>query len=346
MKAAVLEDLERLVVKEVPTPEPDAESVLVRVHACAVCGSDVRIFHHGNPRVKPPQTPGHEIAGEIVAVGENVQGFAAGQRVAVGADVPCGVCEFCRAGIGNNCQINYAIGYQFPGGFAEYVLLNETTVKYGPVHRIPGDLSYDEACLAEPLGCCLNGLELTPVPVGGTILIFGAGPAGIMMARLAWHLGAAKVLLAQRSRRRAEQASELGAGEVICTQDEDVKERIMAETDGLGVHVAVTACPSPEAQMEALALVRNRGLVNFFGGLPRGTPPLSVDSNRIHYKELLVTGSHGCVPRHHKAALDLIAAGSVKVDDLITHHFPLDEVLAAFRAAEDRAGLKVIVNPL
>ncbi|MFQ6131922.1 MAG: zinc-dependent dehydrogenase [Armatimonadota bacterium] len=345
MKAAVFEGIEKLVVTEVPTPEPDADSMLVKVHACAVCGSDVRIFHHGNPRLKPPQTPGHEIAGEIEAVGENVAGFEPGERVAVGADVPCGVCEFCRAGLGNNCQINYAIGYQFPGGFAEYILLNETTVKYGPIHKIPGDLSYEEACLAEPLACCLNGLELTPVPAGGTVLIFGAGPVGILIARLARHLGAARVFVAEVSPSRAEQAKELAAGEVF-PADEGLQERVLAETDGLGVDVALTACPSPEAQMQALRMVRSRGKVNFFGGLPKGTPPLTVDSNLVHYKEMLVTGSHGCVPRHHQAALNLIAAGAIRVDDLITHRFPLDEVLAAFQAAEDRAGLKAIVNPL
>src|ERR1035437_4121897 len=120
MKAAVLQALNEMTITEVPTPTPGQGEVLLKVRACAVCGSDVRIFHHGNPRVTPPVIIGHEVAGEVVAVGSGVDKFAVGDRVAIGADVPCGKCEMCKGGFGNNCAINYAIGYQFPGGFAEY----------------------------------------------------------------------------------------------------------------------------------------------------------------------------------------------------------------------------------
>ncbi len=345
MKAAVFEALEKLVVQEVPTPEVGDNELLLRVRACAVCGSDLRIFHHGNPRVKPPQIIGHEIAGEVVARGKNVTGFEEGDRVAVGADVPCGVCEFCRAGIGNNCQINYAIGYQFPGGFAEYILLNETTVNYGPVHHIPEGLAFEEACLAEPLGCTINGLELSRLGVWETIVIIGAGPAGILMSQLARHMGATKIILAQRSRARLEMARQFDIDVLVWTQEEDLTERVMAETGGLGADVVVTACASPEAQMQAIGLAKNRGRINFFGGLPKGTPPITIDSNVVHYKECFVHGSHGCVPRHHKAALGLIAAGMVRARELITHEFPLDRINEAFAAHETRAGLKVIVKP-
>jgi L-iditol 2-dehydrogenase len=149
MRAAVLEDLDRLVVKEVPDPQIGPGEVLVRVRACAVCGSDVRIYHHGNPRVKPPQILGHEIAGDVVAVGAGVEKFKVGDRIATAADVPCGVCEFCRNGMGNNCAINYALGYQFQGGFAELLPLNQITVNYGPVHHIPDGMSYETAQLPQ-----------------------------------------------------------------------------------------------------------------------------------------------------------------------------------------------------
>ena len=118
MKAAVLKDIERIVVEDVPSREPAAGEVKLRVRACAVCGSDVRIFHFGNPRVKPPAIIGHEVAAEVIAVGDGVDEFRVGQRVALGADVPCGKCDWCQNGLGNNCAENYAIGYQFDGGFA------------------------------------------------------------------------------------------------------------------------------------------------------------------------------------------------------------------------------------
>jgi L-iditol 2-dehydrogenase len=345
MKAAVFHDLGNLTIEDVPTPEPGPGEALVRVHACAVCGSDLRIYHHGNPRVVPPQTLGHEIAGEVVAVGEGVERVAVGDRVATGADVPCGLCEFCRAGIGNNCQINYAIGYQFPGGFAEHILLNETTLRYGPVHRIPDGLSYDEAALAEPLACCVNGLELCWLGVGETVVIIGAGPAGIMAAQLARHMGATKVILAQRSRTRLELARQFDVDVLVATEEEGLRERVMAETNGLGADVIVTACASPDVHEQSLTMAKNRARINFFGGLPKGARPISIESNAIHYKELFVTGSHGSVPRQHKAALDLIACGAINVRDLITHTFALDDLLEAFSVVETRSGMKVVVHP-
>src|SRR5659263_395825 len=174
MKAAVFEGIDQMVVKEVPTPEIDENSVLVKVMACAVCGSDIRIFHHGNNRVNPPAILGHEIAGQIVAVGSKVTKFKPGDRVAIGADVPCGECVFCEAGIGNNCQTNYAMGYQFAGGFAEYVLLNRTVVNFGPVHKLPEHVSFEEGALAEPLACVLNALELSPIKLNDTVVLIGA----------------------------------------------------------------------------------------------------------------------------------------------------------------------------
>jgi L-iditol 2-dehydrogenase len=345
MKAAVLEALDRMVVKEVETPSPGPGEVLVRVRACAVCGSDLRIFHYGNPRVLPPQTLGHEIAGEVAAVGEGVEGFRVGDRVATGADVPCGVCPLCREGHGNNCAINYAIGYQFPGGFAEYILLNRTTIDYGPVHHLPEGLSFAEAALAEPLACTLNGLEMCRLAVGESVVIIGAGPAGLLMAQLARHMGATKIILAQRSKARLELARRFHVDVLVSTTEEDLAERVREETGGLGADVVVTACASPEAQVEAVQLAATRGRVNFFGGLPKGTPPITLDSNLIHYRELVVTGSHGSVPRHHRASLGLLAVGAVNARDLITHTTSLDDIHEAFRLVESRAGMKVIVEP-
>ena len=160
MKAAVLEQLDRLVVQEVPEPEVDDDSALLRVEAVSICGSDVRILHHGNPRVKPPTIIGHEAAGVVVKAGKNVTRVKEGDRVAIGADVPCGQCEWCRNGLGNNCEINYAIGYQIPGAFAEYMKLPKLVLEEGPVTPVSDGLSFEEAALAEPLSCAINGMEL------------------------------------------------------------------------------------------------------------------------------------------------------------------------------------------
>ena len=344
MKAAVYLDKDTMEVREIPTPQPDADSVLVKVRACAVCGSDIRIFHHGNSRVKPPQILGHESSGEVVETGANVTRFKKGDRIALGADVPCGECAFCEAGIGNNCQINYAMGYQFAGSFAEYVLLNKTVVNYGPVHAIPDSMSYDEGALAEPLACVLNAVELTGICLGDTVVIIGAGPIGCMIIPIAYMSGAAKVIVIQRSRPRMEAAKKFGADVYICSAEEDAIGRVLEETGGLGADVIFTANPSPQSHADALKMAKNRARINLFGGLPAGST-VTLDTNIIHYKELFVMGAHGSLPRHHQQAIDLIAAWRPDIRPYISHHFPLDEITAAFATAEGHQGMRVVVNP-
>lgn len=345
MKAIVFEGIESLVLRDVPMPEVEADGVLVKVHSCAVCGSDLRTYRHGNTRVAPPAILGHEAAGEIVAVGKNVTRFSVGDRVALGGDVPCGECVFCEAGIGNNCQINYAMGYQFPGSFAEYVHLNRTVVNHGPIHVVPDHVTLEEAALAEPLGCILNALELCSVKFGDTAVVIGTGPLGCMICETVRRMGATKVIAINRSRPRLEQARKFGADVTICSGEEDAVARVLEETGGLGADVILTACPAPEAQVDALHMARNRARINFFGGLPKGKSMVTLDTNIIHYKELFVLGSHGCQPRHHRQAVDLIAAGAIHMQPYISHRFPLERAVEAFAAAEGRAGMRVVIQP-
>ena len=345
MKAAVLEALERIVVKEVEDVEPGPAEVKLRVHVCAVCGSDVRIFHHGNPRVRPPAIIGHEVAGEVVAVGDDVNRWKVGDRIALGADVPCGKCYWCQNGLGNNCNENHAIGYQFPGGFAEQMVLDPMVVDFGPVTPIPENVSYEQAALAEPLACAINGLEMCKLCVGDSLCIIGAGPLGCMMIELGRHMGATEIMVVQRSKKRLELARAFGADHYVCSEDTDVLDAVRDITCGRGPDVVVTTCGSVEAHEQAIEMVAKHGRVNLFGGLGKGARNLSIPSNTIHYKECFVLGSHGSVPRHHRIAMALIEKGVVDVARCITHRFPLDEIHAAFDAAEKHEGLKVLVKP-
>lgn len=345
MKAAVYTGIDEMTVKEINTPVCGDGEVLIKVKSCAVCGSDIRIFHHGNSRVTPPQVLGHEIAGEVVEVGKGVTRVKKGDRVAIGADVPCGECYFCKAGIGNNCQINYAMGYQFAGGFAEYLLLNRIVVNYGPITKLPDNVSCDEGALAEPLACVLNALELSPVRLNDTVVLIGAGPIGLMICEMAKIMGAGKVILVNRSRPRLEIAKKLNLADVyVCSGEEDFIQRVMNETDGLGADVIFTANPTGQSHSDAIRIAKNRARINLFGGLPKGTT-VNLDTNAIHYKELIVTGAHGSMPVHHELAVNLIASGRVDVKKYITHKFSLSEILTAFKTAEEHAGLRVVVNP-
>jgi L-iditol 2-dehydrogenase len=345
MNAAVLEALDRLAVREVPDPKIDDDSALLRVESVAICGSDVRILHHGNPRVQPPAIIGHEASGVVVKAGKHVTRVKEGDRVAIGADVPCGQCHWCRNGLGNNCAVNYAVGYQIPGVFAEYMKLTRLVLEEGPVTPIADQLSFDEAALAEPLACAINGMELVNMSLGKTVVIIGLGPIGCVMIDLARVMGATKVIGVQRSKARMEIARFYGADVYIDSSSEDVVARCREETDGQGPDVVITACGSVEAHEQAVEMVAHRGYVNLFGGLKKDARPLSVPSNAIHYKECFVTGSHGSVPRQHELAVRLLEKGMVRVRPLITHHFPLAQIEQAFQAMEGRAGMKVMVHP-
>ena len=346
MKAAILEAQDKLVVRDVPVPEVGDDDALMEVGATCICGSDVRILHHGNPRVKPPTIIGHETAGTVVKVGRNVTRVKVGDRVALGADVPCGQCHWCRNGLGNNCAINYAVGYQIPGAFAQYMKLPKLLLEEGPVTPFdPARLSMEEAALAEPLACAVNGFELCELSVGKSVVIIGLGPIGGMMIDLARHMGATKVIGVQRSKLRMEIARTYEADAYVASEEEDVVKRCRELTGGEGPDVVITAAGSVESHEQAIEMVAHRGYVNLFGGLKKTERPMSVLSNTIHYKECFVTGSHGCVPRHHEVAVKLLETGMVRVKPLITHRFPLTEINKAFETMESRQGMKIVVEP-
>ncbi len=345
MKAAVLEGLEKIVIKDVKEPVCTDEEAILDIKACAVCGSDIRIFHFGNDRVKFPAIMGHEIAGDIIEVGKNVTKFKPGDRVAIGADIPCGTCYWCTNGMCNNCKINYAIGYQFEGGFQERMILNELTLKYGPVTKIPDSLSYEDATLAEPLACIINGFELSRFSLGKSICVIGLGPIGNMMLELTRCYGASKVIASEISPERIELARSIFPGaRYVDVGKEDLKKVVSEEADGLGMDFVITPSGSVKAHEDAINIVGHRGVVNLFGGL-KNQPKLCIDSNIIHYKECTVLGSHGSTPRHHKMAVDLIANGYIDVKKYISKVFKLDDILEAFAYTESKIGLKAVIVP-
>ena len=311
MKAAVLEELERLIVQDVPEPEMDDDSILVKVGACAICGSDIRMFHHGNNRLEPPAIMGHEASGEIVEVGKNVSGWDVGTRVSIGGDVPCGRCDEFNCATVNNCPINLAMGYQFPGSFAEYVRIPKLVWDQGPLAAVPEHVTFEEAALAEPLACCINGLEMCHPKEGETLVVIGAGPLGILLTELGRAMGMGKTIIVNRlTRPPRNRKSVRRRCSHLFLPEEDMTERILEETGGHGADVILTACPSPEAQAATLGFANHRARINLFGGLPKGKSIVPIDTNILHYKEIFLFGSHGAAPEHlFRAAESSSASG-------------------------------------
>jgi L-iditol 2-dehydrogenase len=347
MRAAVVESLGVMRVGTVADPELVANSMLVRVEACAVCGSDIRIFRRGDPRASLPRIIGHEIAGTIERLGDGTRGFQVGDTVAIAPGHGCGVCACCRRGMGNVCvDPKPSIGYASSGGFAQLIVPPANVVANGFVNRIPAGLSFEEASMAELLACCINGQERAAVGPGDTVLVIGAGPAGCMHVELSRARGASRVILSQRSEGRLALAAKLFAPDlVIRAEGEELVDRVRQETGGLGADVVIVAAPSARAQETALRLTAPRGRINFFGGLPKDDHVISIDANLIHYQEISLTGASSSLGRQNREALELIAAGTIHARSYITHRFGLEDTPAAFAAVESRQAIKAVVFP-
>jgi L-iditol 2-dehydrogenase len=329
----------------VPTPRCEDDGLLIRVRACAICGTDIKIFHNGHRHIKPPRITGHEVSGEIVEVGKNIEGFDVGQRVAVAPAVPCGGCYYCKRSIFGMCDNLAPIGYQFDGGFAEYMAVPPIAVTMTCVNILPENVSYPEAAIAEPLACAVNGQNLSGVCPGSVVLIIGAGPLGCMHTRLAKANGAAKTIVADIADERLEMARIAQADVYLNSAEKDLEVVVPAETDGRGADIVITACSSPEAQQQAIGLVAKRGNINFFGGLPRGRSMITIDSNLLHYREFSITGTHGSAPDDNRMALKLISRGIVPVKDLISETIPLERTVEGIGMAETGQYMKIVVTP-
>lgn len=346
MKGAVFYAPGDVRLEEVPEPTAGPGEVKLRIRNCSTCGTDVKIFKNGHQNMDPPQIMGHEIAGEIVEIGSGVEGWEIGDRVQVIAAVPCGRCDECRRGRMTVCPNQTSMGYQYPGGFAEFMVVPKNVLDVDGLNRIPDNLSFAEASVAEPFACVINGQELARVGDGDDVIVVGSGPIGCLHVRLARSRGARRVFLADLNRERLDQAAAMVKPDAtICSGEEDIVEAVLNLTDGRGVDVAITAAAAGVTQEQALKYTARQGRISFFGGLPKDNPIIACDSNLVHYRELTIVGANGSSPAHNKQALELIASGAVPVDDLITHRLPLDQVLDALQIVANGEAIKVTIEP-
>ncbi|HEX9334663.1 MAG TPA: zinc-dependent dehydrogenase [Pseudonocardiaceae bacterium] len=334
-------------VEDADVPVAGPGELLLRVRACSTCGTDVKIFRFGHHHIVPPRVLGHEIAGEITAVGDGVAGdWAVGDRVQVIAAIPCGQCADCLRGWQTICPNQESMGYHYDGGFAEYLVVPAKVLAVHGVNRIPDGVDYMSASITEPLACVLNGQRIAGVGASDTVVVVGAGPIGCLHVRLARAHGAREVFLVELNPARLDLAAGLVKPDAaICAGQVDAVEEVLKLTDGRGVDVAITAAASGQAQQDALRMVARRGRISFFGGLPKDNPVIALDANLVHYRELTIVGANGSSPTHNRAALDLIATGAVRVDDLVTHRMPLTDVPTAIQTVADGDAIKVTIEP-
>jgi L-iditol 2-dehydrogenase len=339
VRALVYHGPEDLRVEERPDREPGPGEALLRVEACGICGTDLRIAA-GAHRAYPDGTvrvPGHEIAGTLAAVGEGVD-LQEGAAAFIAPNIGCGKCPECRAGRVNLCRTPRALGITEDGGFAEYVLLDEPLVSQGNVLVVEDGADMAALALVEPLACALRGSNACAIAEGDIVVIFGAGPVGLMHLQLARLRDPARVIVSEPNAARRAEAERFGA-------DLTVEPGDLADAVSEGANVVITAAPAPAAQQQALELAAPGARINFFGGLPRDRSRVELDTNLIHYRELVVTGTTANTTPDCREALELVVSGRVDTASLVGGREPLDAAGDAFAAARSGDRLKVVIEP-
>jgi 2-desacetyl-2-hydroxyethyl bacteriochlorophyllide A dehydrogenase len=335
VKAAFYEARHEVAVHDAPEPEVGPKDILIRVRACGICGTDQHIYDgdFGGPF---PLIGGHELAGDVVAVGaEIIEDIRVGQRVAVNPNVFCGSCFYCRRGQVNHCLRWSAIGVTRDGGFADYVVAPEANVY--PV----GDLDYEIAAFIEPISCVVYGLKRLRIPVGANALIYGAGPIGLLMLQLVAHGGASTVAVADLKAEKLDVAESLGAHDVV-VGDAGADDALRAISP-LGFDVVIDCTGVPSVVEHMFTHVRNEGKLLFFGVNPTEAR-IAVSPYDVYRKDLEIIGSFALRYTFHDA-FALLQSGAVDVKPLLSNRFPIEGFPEALQLAGSGDAFKVQIQP-
>ena len=348
MLAAVYHGPNDLRVESVPMPEIGPDELLLRVLRANICGTDLRILHGGH-RKYPPGTrriPGHEVVGEVADVGAALAtDYPIGRRLFVAPNMGRGDSRETISG-NNNLDPEYeAFGITLDGAFAEYMRVPAAAVRQGNLMGVADGVDPAVAALVEPLACVWRGQNKIAVGAGDVALVMGAGPIGVLHVMLARLRGATRIIVSEPAAGRREQALALGADVAVDPMNEDLAAVVAAESSGRGADVIITAAPVKALQEQALDLAAMGGRVNYFGGLAKDDPIIRFNSNTVHYKELIVTGTTACSTYDCLRAAEIVNSGRLDLSPLITGAYPLSEAVAAFAAAADGKNLRVTLIP-
>ena len=341
MRGAMYYSNKDIRLEEVPTPVIGPGELLVKIHASGICGSDVMEWYRIH---KAPLMLGHEIAGEVVGAGDGVEDFKTGDRVTATHHVPCLTCHYCLNGNENVCQTLLSETSFDPGGFCEYVRLPVINVDRG-TWKIPDEVSYDQATFVEPLACVLGGQRRLGLKPGMSVLVLGSGISGILHISLARALGAGSIVATDVSDYRLGAARQFGADHAF-SAGRNIPELFRELNNGRGADAVIVTAGSLSAMDQALKTVERGGTILFFAPTREGeTIPLSIN-NVFWRRNVTLTTSYAGSPADCVTALELIRAGRVSVDDMITHRFGLADTVQGFAlVAKGGESIKVIIRP-
>ncbi len=340
MRVAVWYNNRDVRIEEKPVPQIGFGELLVRVEACGICGSDVMEWYRLD---RAPLVLGHEIGGQIVAVGEGVEHYREGDRVSAAHHVPCNTCHYCLNGHHTVCDTLRQTNFD-PGGLAEYIRLPTINVDRG-VFRLPDEVSYEEATFIEPLACTLRGQRRAHMPPGNSVLVIGSGISGLLYVQLVRTLGASRVIATDINDYRLEAAQRFGAEATIHAR-EDLPARLRQVNQGRLADLVIVCTGAESAIAQALKSVERGGTVLFFAPTDAGvTIPISI--NELFWRnDITLTTSYGGSPADYQAALEIIRAGTIPVRQMITHRLGLAETGLGFQLVADaQNSIKVIIEP-
>jgi len=339
MKAAVWHGGRDIRIEDVPEPTIQSNEVLVRVRSVGICGSELHAYEGISERRRPPLIMGHEFSGEISAVGEDIGYLRRGDRVAVDPVIRCGVCEQCLRGRGNVCRNLRLVGLHTSGAFAEYV-----SVPAMNCHKLHENISFEEGSIAEPISVAVHAVNRTPITLGDTVAVIGAGIIGLTVLQVAKLAGAARVFVTDILDYRLNFARSLGADMTVNSATEDPVERIRKATDGLGVDVALEAVGLEVTVQQAMKMVAISGKLTIIGNLAK---TMTLDIQDAVLKEFDIKGSYCYAPEDFRRAINFIGDRRIDVKSLVTNVFPLDEAEKGFELLHKKTDrvLKVLLKP-
>lgn len=339
MRSAVFYGKHDLRVEEHEVPAVGPHDVLIQVKACGVCGTDVHIYEgdKGAAEVTPPTILGHEFAGIISEVGSQVKNYKPGDRVCIDPNCYCGACDPCRNGVAHYCENMIGYGTTVDGGFAEYCSVDERQV-----YLLGENTTFEQGAMAEPVACCLHGIDMCEIQPGHQVVVIGGGMIGLLMLQLAKLAGAAKVALLEPVENKREVGKKLGADICIDPMREDVKSRL-AECGMNWVNVVIECVGRPSTIEQAIDIAGNKAVVMMFG-LTKPDEQIAVKPFQIFQKELVLKTSY-INPYTQRRALDLINSGRLDVSSMVYEVCGLNELEDVLSRPEIRANGKYIISP-
>ena len=341
MKTAFVKEPSVISVEETEKPTLESGDILVQMHACGICGSDLeKVFgQYGQPSMRL----GHEPAGLVLDVGSDVTEFKKGDRVFTHHHVPCYDCHMCNHGNETMCK-KYSETNLFPCGLSEEYVVPARNVSHGGVLKISDSLSFEEAAMIEPLACCVRAWTKYHYHTNDSVAIFGVGPTGMMHVMLAQAKKLSKIFCFDINDFRLNFAKKFSITESINSMDEERKQKILEHTDGRGVDVAIVATSSLKALEDAIDMVRKGGIVMMFG-VPSKGAKLDLDMSVIYSKEITLVTSYAASDKDTKESLVLIESSQINVKQLITHTYPIVDSQKAFdHARSGDNAMKIIIT--